>query len=79
MAWWGGIRGGTTGFKDDHPQQYFLPIRSKSICMFRRSENSQAHRLAKEALDKGESSYQMGEELNRHIFFSERRRQREPD
>ncbi|MBA0754390.1 hypothetical protein Gogos_000073 [Gossypium gossypioides] len=38
-----------------------------------RSENSHVYRLAKDALDRGEIVYLMGEELNRHIFTSERR------
>ncbi|KAK5784566.1 hypothetical protein PVK06_039092 [Gossypium arboreum] len=44
-----------------------------------RAVNSQAHRLAKDVLDSGETSYLMGEELNRHSFASERRWPRNPD
>ncbi|KAG8491067.1 hypothetical protein CXB51_014224 [Gossypium anomalum] len=43
------------------------------------SRNSQAHRLAKEALDSGENSYLMREKLNSHLVASERRRPRNPD
>lgn len=41
--------------------------------------NSQAHRLAKDTLDRGETSYLVGEELNRHVFTSEGRWSRSPD
>ncbi|MBA0755087.1 hypothetical protein Gogos_000128 [Gossypium gossypioides] len=44
-----------------------------------RSGNSHAHRLAKDALDRGETFYLMGEELKHHIFASERRWPRNPD
>ncbi|MBA0876671.1 hypothetical protein Goshw_014757 [Gossypium schwendimanii] len=35
-----------------------------------RSENSYAHRLAKNTLEKGETTYLMGEELDHHAFAS---------
>ncbi|KAH1106665.1 hypothetical protein J1N35_010433 [Gossypium stocksii] len=61
-------------------------IQNKKVCFqeilfqhIHRSGNSQAHRLAKDTLEKGENSYLMGEELSRHIFASERRRPRAPD
>ncbi|MBA0554352.1 hypothetical protein Golob_013462, partial [Gossypium lobatum] len=38
-----------------------------------RSGNSHTYRLAKDALDRGETFYLMGEELKHHIFASERR------
>ncbi|KAG8482980.1 hypothetical protein CXB51_022012 [Gossypium anomalum] len=44
-----------------------------------RSGNSQAHRLAKDTLDKEETSYLVGEELNNHVFTSEGRWSRSPD
>ncbi|XP_052877214.1 uncharacterized protein LOC128283847 [Gossypium arboreum] len=44
-----------------------------------RSRNSQAHRLAKEALESGENFYLTREELNSHHVVSERRRPRNPD
>ncbi|MFQ6650125.1 hypothetical protein Gotur_023214 [Gossypium turneri] len=44
-----------------------------------RSENLHAHRLAKDALDREETIYLMGEELSSHVFASERRWPSKPD
>ncbi|MBA0753649.1 hypothetical protein Gogos_020071 [Gossypium gossypioides] len=44
-----------------------------------RSKNSYAHRLAKNALDREETTYLMGEELNRHAFASEGNWSRNPN
>ncbi|MBA0826725.1 hypothetical protein Goarm_011550 [Gossypium armourianum] len=44
-----------------------------------RSGNLHAYRLAKDALDRGETFYLMGDELKHHIFASERRWLRNPD
>ncbi|MBA0743311.1 hypothetical protein Gogos_006005 [Gossypium gossypioides] len=48
--------------KSDFQELIFLYIH--------RSENSYAHRLAKNALEKGETTYLRGEELDSHAFAS---------
>ncbi|MBA0605614.1 hypothetical protein Godav_018168, partial [Gossypium davidsonii] len=64
----------------------FKDIQNKKPCFqelifqhIHKSENSHTHRLAKDALDRGEIVYLIGEELNRHVFASERSWPRNPD
>ncbi|MBA0863257.1 hypothetical protein Goshw_018706 [Gossypium schwendimanii] len=56
-----------------------LGISPRTQPHIRKSENSHAHRLAKNALDREETTYLMGEELNRHAFASEENWPRNPD
>ena len=44
-----------------------------------RSENSNAHKLAKSALDREENVYLIGVDLDRHVLAWERRGPRNPD
>ncbi|MFQ6636622.1 hypothetical protein Gotur_014127 [Gossypium turneri] len=57
-------------------KSYFQDLTFQHI---HRSENTHAHSLAKKALAKGESTYLMGEELERHILVLEGEWQMNPD
>ncbi|MBA0614904.1 hypothetical protein Godav_015133 [Gossypium davidsonii] len=48
-----------------------LGISLRTQSHIHRLENSHTHSLAKNALDREETTYLMGEELNRHAFASE--------
>ncbi|MBA0606686.1 hypothetical protein Godav_019118, partial [Gossypium davidsonii] len=56
-----------------------LGISLRTQSHIHRSKNSYAHRLTNNALDREETTYLMGEELNCHAFASEGNWSRNPD